>query len=145
MNAQPERTYTVFARGIAAWFLIIAVETVHGVIRTLLIEPALGDLRARQVGVFIGSALIIAVSLITVRWIGARSAHELLMIGVIWVILTVVFEFILGFFVAGLSIDRILSDYDLSRGGLMVFGLLIMLAAPYTAAYLRGFLSDDPD
>lgn len=145
MSTNQENAAGIFVRGIAVWFLIIAVETVHGVVRTLLIEPAIGDLRARQIGVLIGSVLIVAVSLVTVRWIGARSTEELIAIGVVWVVLTVTFEVTLGLFVAGLSMERILSDYDVSRGGLMIFGLLIMLLAPVISAYFRGRSAGDPN
>ncbi|MGD9587554.1 MAG: hypothetical protein AB7Q37_10085 [Pyrinomonadaceae bacterium] len=145
MSTIQENAAGIFVRGIAVWLLIIAVETVHGVVRTLLIEPAIGDLRARQIGVLIGSMLIVAVSLVTVRWIGARNTEELIAIGVVWVVLTVTFEVTLGLFVAGLSMERILSDYDISRGGLMIFGLLIMLLAPVISAYFRGWSASDPN
>jgi hypothetical protein len=51
--------------------------------------------------------------------------------------LTVVFEFSLGR-ALGSSWDRILSDYDPSRGGLMLFGLAFMLGTPWLAARARG-------
>ena len=46
-------------RAIAIWLLIVVAESVHGVIRQLFIAPILGDLPARQLGVFIGSVLIL--------------------------------------------------------------------------------------
>ena len=47
------------------------------------------------------------------------------------------FEFGLGHFVMNYSRERMLEDYDLSRGGLMAFGLLFMFFAPWLAAKLR--------
>jgi hypothetical protein len=41
-----------------------------------------------------------------------------------------VFEIVLGRAVLDLTWDRLLSDYDVARGGLMPFGLLLMLFAP---------------
>jgi len=40
---------------------IIAAETLHGTLRQWLLAPAVGDLRARQLSIISGSALILAV------------------------------------------------------------------------------------
>jgi hypothetical protein len=49
-------------RVFAVWLVIIAAETVHGVLRGLLLVPFVGDLPARQIGVPIGSLIIFAVA-----------------------------------------------------------------------------------
>ena len=54
-------------RGLAVWLLNIAVETVHGVLRTALLAPVVGDFRARQYGVVTGSLLIFAVTYFCIR------------------------------------------------------------------------------
>lgn len=41
----------VLFRAFLAWLVIIAAETVHGVLRGLLLVPLVGDLPARQIGV----------------------------------------------------------------------------------------------
>ena len=46
------------------------------------------------------------------------------------------FEFGLGHFVMNYSWEQMLKDYDVSRGGLMGFGLIFMLFAPWLAAKL---------
>jgi hypothetical protein len=53
--------------------------------------------------------------------------------------LTLLFEFCLGYFVFGYSRERMLEDYNLSRGGLMGFGIVFMIFAPFLSAKLRGF------
>ena len=47
------------------------------------------------------------------------------------------FEFGLGHFVMNYSWQQMLVDYDVSRGGLMGFGLIFMLFAPWLAAKSR--------
>jgi hypothetical protein len=46
-------------RVLAVWVLLRSAEVVHGVARTLLLAPAGGDVRARQLAVFSGSLLIL--------------------------------------------------------------------------------------
>lgn len=125
-------------KGILVWLAIIAAETIHGILRGLFLTPYLGDMPARQIGVLIGSLLIIVIAYLTARWIAGR-AEELLLIGAVWCLLTVIFEVGLGRAV-GLPWERILSDYDLRAGGMMIFGLLFMLIAPYLSARLRGLV-----
>lgn len=123
-------------RGLIVWFLIILAESVHGVLRTMLLEPLIGDLSARQIGVVIGTAMILAITFIFVRWLKGNSGRQFLLIGLMWVVLTVGFEILLGRYVMRLSWERIWSDYDVANGGLMLFGLLAMLFAPWIMAKL---------
>lgn len=112
------------------------LETVHGTLRELFLAPVIGDLRARQTGVIVGSALVFAVAWLTSKWLGARSPRALLQVGGLWVALTLAFEVLLGRAI-GASWDRIFSDYNPLRGGFMIFGLAFMYVSPLLAAKLR--------
>ena len=120
----------VLIRAFLVWLVIITVETVHGILRGVLLVPIVGDLPARQIGVLIGSLLIFAVAYLFIRWIAVKTKLQFLAVGLLWVLLTVIFEVVLGRLVLGLSWTRITEDYDLSQGGLLGLGLLFMAAAP---------------
>ena len=90
-------------RALVVWLVIIAVETAHGILRTLLLVPMMGDFPARQISVFTGSLLIFGVTLHFINWIPARTTLQLLMVGTIWVLLTILFEITLGRLVLDLS------------------------------------------
>jgi hypothetical protein len=126
----------LWRRAIAIWLLIIVAESIHGTIRQLFITPALGDLFSRQIGVFIGSALILFISWLTAQWLCARTQKEQFRVGAFWVVLMIIFEIGLGISL-GYSPDRLLSDYNLAQGGLMGFGLVFMFFAPLLGAKLR--------
>ncbi len=61
--------------------------------------------------------------------------------GIVWVGLTLAFEILFGRLVTGLSWQRLASDYDPARGGLLAFGMLVLAAAPLIAARIRGLPS----
>lgn len=126
-----------WGRALAAWGGIVIAESVHGTIRQLWIAPVVGDLRARQIGVLIGSAIVFAIALTTVHWIDARTRAQQFATGLLWVALIAAFEFALGTLL-GYSQERMLSDYHPSSGGFMGLGLLFMLCAPALAARVRG-------
>jgi hypothetical protein len=124
-------------RAFAVWLVIIAAETVHGILRGVLLVPIAGDLPARQIGVLIGSLLIFTMAYLFIRWIAAKTKPQLLGVGLLWVVLTVLFEIGLGRLVLGLPWERITEDYDVARGGFMGLGLLFMAVSPLLAAWFR--------
>ncbi|QQS32896.1 MAG: hypothetical protein IPM50_14770 [Acidobacteriota bacterium] len=123
-------------RGFATWLIIILAETVHGILREALLAPMVGSFTARRVAFYIGLGLIFAVSMVFIRWINAQTVRQLLVVGAMWMILTLLFELGLGLLL-GLSSERILEDYDVTRGGLMAFGMLFLLVAPLLASRIR--------
>ncbi|HET7812671.1 MAG TPA: hypothetical protein VFL16_19010 [Steroidobacteraceae bacterium] len=111
-------------------------ETLHGFVREVFIAPVLGDLRARQLGVLVGCLIVFAIAWLAARWMAAHTRRMQVTAGVIWVLLTLAFECLLGR-ALGFGWDRILEDYNLARGGLMLLGLAFMGVAPMLAARLR--------
>jgi hypothetical protein len=124
-------------RALLVWMLIILAETAHGMVRELFIAPAIGDLRARQLGVLIGSVIVFAVAWLTARGLDARTRGLQLMVGALWVALTLTFEILLGRAI-GASWERIASDYNPARGGFLLAGLAVLFFAPRFTAHLRG-------
>jgi len=127
----------MYKRAFAVWCLIFVLEVVHGVLRTLWLVPLVGDLRARQVGVLTGSLLILVVALLAILWIGAGGRRDLLRVGLLWVVLMMGAEVLLGRVVFGYPWSRIAEDFDVSRGGLLGFGMLVLAVAPWLAWRLR--------
>lgn len=130
---------TYVFRAFLVWLIIIIAESIHGTIRQLFLAPLVGDFTARRIAVFTGMILIFLITYFFIRWINAPSVKSLFAIGLMWVVLTVVFEFGLGIFIFGYSSERMFEDYDLTRGGLMGFGMLFMFLAPLLASKARDF------
>jgi hypothetical protein len=128
----------VIVRALILWLAIIAVETAHGIARMMFLAPVVGDLPARQIGVFVGTAIVLLIAYLGSRWLGCRTGSEAFAAGGLWVALTLAFEAGLGRFVLDLPWDRLMADFDVARGGLLGFGLAAMAAAPWLAARMRG-------
>ena len=110
----------------------------HGMARAVFLVPHVGQFCSNQIGVVSGSLIILAIALVTVRWIGASRSSQLLGIGVLWGGLTLAFEILFGRFVVGASWERLLSDYNVLQGGLMPFGMVVLVLSPWSAAKVRG-------
>ena len=130
-------------RAIAIWLVLMAAEVAHGIARTLFLAPIVGDFRARQAAVFSGSLLILVIATLTIRWMRAGTTRRLLAIGMLWVVLTLAFEVVLGRFVLGYSSARLVSDYNIREGGLLPIGLTMMALSPLLAARFRRVVRDE--
>ncbi len=124
-------------RAAVVWLLIIGVETVHGILRTIFLAPVVGDLPARRIAVFTGSLLIFIVASMTLRWIRADGKRQLLLVGLVWVVLTILFELALGRLVLDLPWERICEDYDLRNGGILGLGMLFLFLSPLLASQIK--------
>ncbi len=132
----------IYLRSIAIWLVFIIIESLNGTIRTLWLVASLGDLLAHQVSFVTGSLLILMIATIFVRWLKISNFSQAIGVGVLWMLLTVMFEIGLGRFVLGYSWAQIAADYDLSQGRLMSVGLVLLVLAPLIATKIRDALSD---
>lgn len=130
------------ARAVGIWLTLVAVESLHGAMRRIVLEPRLGDLTARQVSVLTGSVLIIIVFWFTLKWLGPQARRRWWELGLLWLMLTLAFELALGRSV-GMSWDRIASDFDLRRGGFLGLGMMVILVAPRVLAERLGLIQGD--
>jgi hypothetical protein len=101
-----------FVKALAVWLIIVVAEILQGVARGLFHSPRIRELRARQIGVFTGSGIILAVAIGFARWIGLRSVCPLPGNGFLWPILILSFEIAFGRLAAGASWERIGSDLN---------------------------------
>jgi hypothetical protein len=124
-------------RAVGVWVILIAVEFVHGVLRAVFLVPVVGDSRARQIGVFTGSVLILCVAYLLVGWLRAENTKSLIIVGALWLVVTVVFEFGFGHFVFGRSWQDLGSDYNIAHGGFLAIGMLVLAFSPVIGARLR--------
>jgi hypothetical protein len=123
-------------RAFFGWLGIIVAESLHGLLRNLVVAPAIGDFAARQVAVVTGSLLVLLIAWLTVPSIDPRDRKEALAVGLFWVALTVTFDLALGR-LAGASWQRLLEEYDLPHGGLLPIGLAVMLLTPWVVLNLQ--------
>ena len=128
----------MYLKSAIVWFFIAVIETAHGILRARMLAPKVGDLRSRQFGVITGSILILLVAWASILWLNPPTPQDALYAGVLWVVLMGAYEILLGRFVFKLAWERILGDFNVTKGGFLGFGMLILALAPLIAGRLRG-------
>ncbi|MCY2954268.1 MAG: hypothetical protein NTU53_20225 [Planctomycetota bacterium] len=93
----------LFLKAIGIWAILVIVAIVNGTFRVAVLNPRFSDLTAHQISSVTGSVLILPVTMSLIPILGASSTKGLLGIGLLWLALTVTFEFSFGHFVAGHS------------------------------------------
>ena len=129
-------------RGLLIWLVIMAAETVHGILRGLFIVPSVGEATASRIGWPVGMTLVLALTLLFIPWSGLRRRRDLLWLGAAWAVLTALFEIGIGL-LRGFDAERISAEADPAAGGLMLPSLIVMLFAPLVCARLRGMIQRD--
>ncbi len=114
-----------------AWLGLMVIGCMNGVLREVSYKRWVGELAGHQIStvtaiVFFG----LAVWLLERRWPLGSSAQALT-IGLIWLGLTVAFEFIFMHYVRGMPWSRLLHDYNVLEGRVWVFVLLWVFLAPW--------------
>ena len=64
--------------------------------------------------------------------------HRVVLVGFLWLVLTLAFEVAYGRIVVGASWERIAADCNVLEGGLLPFGMLVLLLSPLIAGKVRG-------
>lgn len=128
----------MWLKAFAVFLLIALLETVHGILRVRFLNRLLGDHRARQFGVFTGSALILTVAWVTVPWLALADTTTALKVGGAWLAGMLAFEIGVGRVFFRASWARIGAEFDVRRGGLLGFGMLVLALAPWLVGHVRG-------
>ena len=120
------------------WLLLFAVMFANGAARVVVLQPRLGEERARQLASLTGVGLVLLVGWLLVRASPEASAAQLWRVGAGWLAATVAFELVFGHFVSGLGWRALLADYDIVRGRLWPLVLISVGVAPRLWGAVRG-------
>lgn len=117
-------------RYVVAWFGLLGIAVVNGALREATYARAMEELAAHQLSTLIGSVLIgVAIWFIVRRWPPA-SSREALAIGLLWLVMTIAFEFFMGLVLASRPLSKVLGAYDVLAGRVWIFFLLWIAVAP---------------
>jgi len=120
----------LYLRATAAWLLILGLAILNGGLREVFLVPRIGSPAAQLVSGVILIGFIVAVSFLLVPRLGARSPGQRAGIGVLWLALSVAFEFGFGLGVQGKSWPELLAAYTFQHGNIWPIVLLATLVAP---------------
>jgi hypothetical protein len=113
-----------------AWLPMVLIAILNGILREKTYGRLLSESRAHQVSTLTGILLLGTYIWIVTRFLGFETLTQAVLVGALWLGLTIAFEFLFGHFVAKHSWSELLADYNLLAGRLWPLVLLWVAIAP---------------
>ena len=138
---QTETTNTtdrdIILRYLLGWVGMVFIAIFNGILRGVAFEPYVAEQTAHLISCVTGVSLfLIATWFYNSKWpIG--SSKQALLIGLMWLILTPIFEFGFGLYVMGHPLEHLLNDYNLLAGRAWTLVLVAVFLLP-TLVYRIG-------
>jgi hypothetical protein len=122
---------------LVAWVPMVAIAVANGAVREAWYGKRVSELRAHQISTVSGVLLLGAYIWVVIGLWPPASFNEAIAVGLIWLALTVGFEFLFGHYVARHSWSRLLRDYNLLAGRVWLLVLIWVAIAPYVFLRLQ--------
>ena len=112
------------------WFGMLLIAILNGTARELWYKKYMSELSAHQVSTISFIILIGLYIAFIIKIFPPGSDNKALQTGMLWLALTLVFEFGFGL-LRGNSLKKLLTDYNITKGRLWILIPAWLLIAPY--------------
>lgn len=117
---------------LGTWLLFMFLAIGNAILREGIYSSFLDELRAHQLSTFTLMTLFIIGTYFVLRFTQINlTDQQAFLMGSIWLILTICFEFLAGHYAFGNSWDKLLADYNILKGRIWILIPLTTLIAPY--------------
>ncbi len=121
----------LYLYGLGVWLLIMVLAFANGTLRQFALNKLIGPAAGHIVSTIILLTVFLIIAYYFVR--ANAAGHELgsfVLVGVLWLALTLAFEFLVGHYVMRQPWEKLLADYNLAKGRVWVFVPVATLLAP---------------
>lgn len=130
----------LFLKAFLIWLGILGLAIANGIFREAVLLGLFVKTAAFMLSGILLCLCIFVVTYLTLPRLGRGSTHRYWAVGVFWLMLTLCFEFVLGYVIQGHSWQQLLEPYSFKDGNLWTLVLLVTLLSPYLAARARKWL-----
>jgi hypothetical protein len=127
----------LYAYAVGVWLVLMVLAILNGVLRNATYARALGEYAGHVLSSLILIAVVFVVTYAFLRLVRIDyGLGDLLVVGAMWLVMTVAFEFLFGHYVAGHPWPRLLADYNILKGRVWALVLLAVFLGPLITARL---------
>jgi len=131
-----------YKKAIAFWFVLPVLAIVNAIVRETTYKPLLFPyigMWAHQISSVTGILLFFGgIYLFLRRMKDSYTKNDLVKVGLMWIVMTFLFETFMNVFVRKLSFEQVLQTYYVWQGETWIFVLLSLLVSPVLIYYLLG-------
>lgn len=121
-----------------AWFPMVAIAVLNGAARDKLYGPRMSPLAAHQISCMTGILLFTIYTVGLSHLFPLQSESQAILAGLVWLALTIVFEFSMICFIMKRPLSSAIAEYDIKSGRLWPLVLISVALLPWFAHWLTG-------
>lgn len=129
-----------FAKATGIWLIIVVAAILNGLLREKVLVPAIGAGMSLPMSGITLSLLIMLTAYYLIPAIGKNYSQVFVLIGLLWVVLTLSFEYLFAHYVLGKSWAEINDVFNIMDGNLFIAALFTAAVAPWLVARVRGLM-----
>lgn len=133
-------TVNLFLKTSMIWLIIALLAIINGLFRENVLVGMIGPNMAVPVSGITLSMIVLIVTYVSFPLFGKHHALTYFVIGLQWVLMTLLFEFIFGHYVMGKSWFSLLQVFDIMKGDLFIIVLIVSLFSPLLVAKIKKIL-----
>ena len=130
---------SMIKKSLLIWLAIIPLAILNGGLREMVINPLIGEKYAQPLSGVLLCFILFVVCYFFIPRIGQGTAKTYWIIGLWWIILTVLFETGFGL-LTGDTLEELIKAYDVTTGNLWLLVFLLTGAAPWLTAKARNLI-----
>ena len=123
-------------KSLLIWLAIIPLAILNGGLREMVINPLIGERCGQPLSCVLLCVFIFVLCWLSISRIGRGTAKTYWIIGLWWIVLTILFETGFGL-LTGYSFSELLKAYDITTGNLWLLVVLFTGTAPWLSAKTR--------
>jgi hypothetical protein len=114
-----------------AWFCLLIIAVINGAVRDKVYGPQMSELAAHQISCVAGIILFAVFIWFFTGLFPIGSSGQAVLIGGMWLVMTLAFEFGFFHYVGGKPWSQLLGDYNILNGRLWPLALVWTAIAPW--------------
>lgn len=122
-------------KSLLIWLLIVPLDILNGIFRELILIPSFGNYSLLISGIIL-IFLISILSILLIPKIGKGYTKDYIIIGFLWIFLTISFEFIFGI-TLGTPIPELIKAYDIRTGNIWSRVVIMVGFSPWLTAKIK--------
>lgn len=130
-------TTILFFKASAIWIIIVLLAIGNGIFRESILVPAMGQNAALPISGISLSCIVFIVTYLAFPFFAKQNTQAYFLIGLQWVLMTLLFEFVFGHYVIGKPWPIIFQVFNIMKGDLFVIVLLTCLISPPIVAKIK--------
>ena len=120
----------LYLKSLGIWIVLAVSAIVVATFRVGVLLPKFDEQTAHQLGTILYLIVQFAIIYFFIKKMKINKTKTLLGIGIFWVVITIIFEFIFGHYFMGHPWQKLFADYNLFNGRLWILVLINNLIAP---------------